>query len=357
LANVSHELRTPMTAILGFTDALLPGVDGPLNAEQETSLRWVQRGGQDLLGLINEILDLSKIEAGKLTLDLEPFDPRELVDTVVAQHRSLAAQKGIRFAWHDAGTPTEVVLDRQRVRQILVNLIGNALKFTEAGDVDVTSGATDDGGLHVAVRDTGPGISPELQEFIFEEFHHAEGAAAGSGLGLPISRRLARAMGGDVTFESEPGRGSVFHLVLPLDCRPTPASSDDLPAVAAHDGERVLLCVDDDPSVAHVLQKMVGGHGYRVIVSQSARTAVEDARRDQPAAILIDVRLQGRDALARLGELKRDAETSAIRVILLSAADPGELPEGVDGYLSKPVQQARLLRMLDDGAAAQKVQA
>ena len=140
LANVSHELRTPMTAILGFTDALLAGVDGPLNPDQEASLRWVQRGGQDLLGLINEILDLSKIEAGKLTLDVEPFDPRELVDTVVAQHRSLAAQKGIRFAWHNAGTPAEVALDRQRVRQILVNLVGNALKFTEAGEVEVISG-------------------------------------------------------------------------------------------------------------------------------------------------------------------------------------------------------------------------
>ena len=162
LANVSHELRTPMTAILGFTDAVLAGVDGPLNPDQEASLRWVQRGGQDLLGLINEILDLSKIEAGKLTLDIEPFDPRELVETVVAQHRSLAAQKGIRFGWHDAGTPAEVVLDRQRVRQILVNLVGNALKFTEAGEVEVTSAGIDDARLHVAVRDTGPGIAPEL---------------------------------------------------------------------------------------------------------------------------------------------------------------------------------------------------
>ena len=177
LANVSHELRTPMTSILGFTDAVLAGVDGPLNPDQEESLRWVQRGGLDLLGLINEILDLSKIEAGKLTLDVEPFDPRELVETVVAQHRSLAAQKGIRFGWHDAGTPAEVVLDRQRVRQILVNLVGNALKFTEAGEVEVTSARTDDARLHVAVRDTGPGISPEQQDVIFEEFQQVEAAA------------------------------------------------------------------------------------------------------------------------------------------------------------------------------------
>ena len=282
LTNVSHELRTPMTAILGFTDALLAGVDGPLNSEQEASLRWVQRGGQDLLGLINEILDLSKIEAGKLTLDVEPFDPRELVDTVVAQHRSLAAQKGIRFGWQDAGAPAEVVLDRQRVRQVLVNLIGNALKFTEAGEVEVIAAGMDGARFDVAVRDTGPGIPPELQEVIFEEFHHAEGTAAGTGLGLPISRRLARAMGGDVTFESARGRGSVFHLILPLDCRSTPASSDDLPPAAAGDGERVLLCVDADPSVVHVLQKLVSGYGYRVIGSETARTAVEIAASRPP---------------------------------------------------------------------------
>ena len=202
------------------------------------------------------------------------------------------------------------------------NVNGNALKFTESGEVEVVSARTDDSRYHVEVRDTGPGISPEQHEAIFEEFHQAEAAAPGTGLGLPISRRLARAMGGDVTFESEPSRGSVFHLVLPLDCRPTPAGSDDLPPLAAPDGERVLLCVDDDPSVAHVLQKMVSGHGYRVVASQSARTAVEDARRRKPAAILIDVRRQGRDALDVLRELKTDAETRAIRVIVLSGTDP-----------------------------------
>ena len=228
-----------MTAILGFTDAVLAGVDGPLNPDQETSLRWVQRGGQDLLGLINEILDLSKIEAGKLTLDVEPFDPWELVETVVAQHRSLAAQKGIRFGWHDAGTPAEVVLDRQRVRQILVNLIGNALKFTEAGEVG--------GHLSADRRRSFPRRRPRHRT------RHLPGAAGGdlrgvpprarraapgTGLGLSISRRLARAMGGDITFESEPAEGASSTSSFPLDCRPTPTVSDDLPPVAAPEGEQ-----------------------------------------------------------------------------------------------------------------------
>ena len=174
LANVSHELRTPMTAILGFTDALLAGVDGPLNEEQRASLGWVQRGGRHLLGLINDILDLSKIESGKLTIDAESFDPREVVEAVVAQHRSLAAQKGLRLAWRNEGMPAAVVLDRQRVRQILVNLIGNAMKFTDTGEVDVEAGSAADGGLRVAVRDTGPGIPLEQQEVIFDEFHRAK---------------------------------------------------------------------------------------------------------------------------------------------------------------------------------------
>jgi signal transduction histidine kinase len=228
-----------MTSILGFTDALLAGVDGPLNEEQKASLRWVQHGGQDLLGLINEILDLSKIEAGKMTIEAEPFDPRELVESVVAQHRSLAAQKRIRLESRDVDSPAEVVLDRQRVRQILVNLLGNALKFTDSGQVEVETASAAGGTFHISVRDTGPGIAPEYQAAIFEEFHQAVGAAPGTGLGLTISRRLARLMRGDVTLESELGRGSVFHVVLPLDLRAARRVADGSGAGTTGDGARV----------------------------------------------------------------------------------------------------------------------
>ena len=296
LANVSHELRTPMTAILGFTDALLAGVDGPLNTEQEASLGWVQRGGQDLLGLINEILDLSKIESGKLTIDAQPFDPRELVEAVVAQHRSLAAQKGIRLGWSDTGAPTEVVLDRQRVRQILVNLVGNALKFTEAGQVDVETGRAAGGGLLVTVRDTGPGIAAEQQELDLRgvppgggrrtRLRPRSGHQPAPGASDGWRRRISRA---------SPDRGSTFSLVLPLDCRPLSAAPAGFEPIAARDGERVLLCVDDDPSVAPLLQKMLVGHGYRVVASRVVAAAVADARRVQPAAILIDLRLREGD--------------------------------------------------------------
>lgn len=350
LASVSHELRTPMNAILGFTDALLAGVDGPLNEAQTESLGWVQRGGRDLLGLINEVLDLSKIEAGKLTLDPRPFDPRELVTSVVEQHRSLADQKGLALEWRDAGAPTEVVLDRQRVRQILVNIIGNALKFTDSGRVDVEVASRDEA-LHVAVRDTGAGIEPSQHEAIFEEFRQGLDEAPGTGLGLAISRRLARAMDGDVTLESEPGTGSVFHLRLPVDCR-EPASA---PAALGHDDvvapssdHLLLLSIDDDPSVAPLLQKMLADGGYRVVAASSPSAAAADARDLRPDAILLDLLMDERAGEEILRELKTDPATREIPVIIVSVVDADDVPGVADGHIGKPVDISALLRALTD---------
>ena len=345
LASVSHDLRTPMNAILGFTDALLAGVDGPLNEAQTESLGWVQRGGRDLLGLINEILDLSKIEAGQLTLDPQPFDPRELAATVVEQHRSLADQKGITLDWHDRGGPEEVILDKQRVRQILINLVGNALKFTTRGRVDVEVDTRDEG-LVVAVRDTGPGVDVAQQEAIFQEFRQVDDAVIGTGLGLAISRRLARAMKGEVTVESEPGRGSVFSLQLPLDCRaPTSAPENlDQDAVAS-EGQRLLLSVDDDPSVAPLLQKMLADGGYRVVASHP-RAASAEAKNLRPDAILLDLLMDERTGEQILGELKTDPATSEIPVVIISVVDADEVPDLADGHVPKPVDKAELLDAL-----------
>jgi signal transduction histidine kinase len=345
LASVSHELRTPMNAILGFTDALLAGVDGPLNDEQRESLGWVQRGGQDLLQLINEILDLSKIEAGRLTLDPQPFDPRELVDSVVQQHRPTAERQGLDFDWHATALPETVELDRQRVRQILANLVGNALKFTGQGRVDLEAGASGTE-LLLSVRDTGPGIPEAEQEAIFEEFRQAQEDVRGTGLGLAISRRLARAMGGDITVSSEPGNGSVFDVRLPLDGRSgasaLPVSGRD----ATRDREHLLLSVDDDPSMAHLLQKLLVGSGYHVVAAGSPSSAAEDARRLQPDGILLDLLMQERAGEEVLTELKADATTRGIPVIVISVVDPAERPALADASLGKPIDKSALLDAL-----------
>jgi CheY-like chemotaxis protein len=273
------------------------------------------------------------------------------VESVVAQHRSLAAQKGIRLTWEDAGTPPEVTLDGQRVRQILVNLLGNALKFTDQGEVTAVSSGAADGRFHVAVRDTGPGIAPEQHTAIFEEFGQGLGEGAGTGLGLAISRRLARVMGGDVTVESEPGRGAIFTLVLPLDCRTVPSATDDLALHAAVGGGRLVMSVDDDPSVAPLLRKMLAEDGY-VVISSGPRNAVADARRLMPEIILLDILMPDKGGAEILAELKGDAATRSIPVIVLSVVEPGDVPSSADAHLAKPVRKSALLKALSDQGGA-----
>jgi signal transduction histidine kinase/CheY-like chemotaxis protein len=347
LASVSHELRTPMNAILGFTDALLAGVDGPLNDEQRESLGWVQRGGRDLLGLINEILDLSRIEAGRLVLSPRRFDPRQLVADVVEQHRPLAAQKGLVIDFRDTGAPPEVQLDAQRVRQIVINILGNAVKFTDHGRVEVAVGSEGDG-LHVSVSDTGAGIDPALREEIFEEFGQAAEDVAGTGLGLAISRRLARAMDGDVTVESEPGRGSAFHLQLPLAWRPSESATAVQEPKGTGGRGRLLLSIDDDPSVAPLLQKLLGEEDYAVVAASSPSTAVADARALRPAAILLDLLMEERAGEDILRELREDPATRAIPIVIISVVAPDEAPDLADRYLSKPLDRSALLATLAD---------
>ena len=348
LASVSHELRTPLNAILGFTDALLAGVDGPLNDEQRTSLGWVQRGGQDLLALINEVLDLARIESGKVTIAPESFAPVELVESVVAQHRSLAAQKAIAFSWRDEGAPAVVILDKQRTRQIIVNLCGNALKFTTHGSVEVVIGGATNDWLTIEVRDTGPGIPASERDAIFEEFRQIDHRVAGTGLGLAISRRLARLMGGDITVESELERGSVFRVRLPVDCRIVEPAIEE---TAAKPLDRLLLAIDDDPSVAPLLDKMLSDRGFRVVGVGSAGAAVAEARRLHPSAITLDLLMPDRDGRDLLHDLRADPLTRDIPVIVLSVVDASDAPSDADAHLTKPVRRDRLLRALDRLAA------
>jgi signal transduction histidine kinase/CheY-like chemotaxis protein len=349
LAGMSHELRTPLNAIIGFTDALLAGVDGPMNDEQRASLTWVQRGGRDLLGLINDILDLSKIEAGKLTITPEPFNPVELVASVQGQHRALAEPKGLALVLSDDGAPEHVVLDRQRTRQILVNLVGNAVKFTAEGQVAIVISGAAAERLVVAVQDTGPGIDPGDLEGIFEEFRRVGPDAVrseGTGLGLAISRRLARAMGGDITVTSTPGKGSTFTLDLPLDCRSVVVEK---PVVTIRaDGEHVLLAVDDDPSVPPLLEKMLVGSPYRVVGLAHASDVLRVARELRPDVITLDILMPERGGWDVLRELRADPATREIPVVVVTVVEQAEsaTDTAVDAYITKPVDKDSLLGVL-----------
>lgn len=348
LASMSHELRTPLNAILGFTDALLAGIDGPLNDEQRGSLGWVQRGGRDLLALINDVLDLSRIEAGKVVINPQPFSPRELVQGVCGQHRRLAEEKGIKLTWEDQGSPIEVVLDRQRTQQILVNLVGNAVKFTEHGEVAVTLSPVGRDRIKIAVRDTGPGIRPEDRELLFQEFRQVGAAshqAGGTGLGLAISRRLARMMGGDISVRSRPGKGSTFVVTLPVDFeQPTTRRTE-----SRQRGAEVLLAIDDDRSLPPLLEKMLAGTNYQVVGAHDPLDALRIARELHPDVITLDILMPERDGWKILEDLRLDPLTHEIPVVILTIVEQGQPLEhvGAAGYLSKPLTKEAVVKALD----------
>jgi signal transduction histidine kinase len=219
LANMSHELRTPMNAILGFTELIRDGVYGEVSPKVTAMLERIQANGRHLLGLINDVLDLSKIEAGQLKLETADYALRDLVQTVRASTESLAAAKklGLRIELPDILPAARG--DERRISQVLLNLVGNAIKFTEAGEV-VVSVAVDETSFEIAVTDTGPGIPADEQEKIFEEFHQIDSSSTrrkgGTGLGLAISKRIVELHGGRIWVESEPGRGSSFRFVIPI---------------------------------------------------------------------------------------------------------------------------------------------
>jgi signal transduction histidine kinase len=221
LSNMSHELRTPLNAIIGFTGTLLMKLPGPLNADQEKQLKTVQSSARHLLSLINDLLDLAKIESGKIKLDLEPVVGQEVIDEVATSLRKLAEQKGLRFAVITPSEPMIIQTDRRALCQIVINLANNAIKFTEQGEVRIDLGHEEAQGRQrvvISVTDTGPGINVEDQARLFQAFEQAVSANSqrreGTGLGLHLSQKLAHLLGGRITFQSEYGKGSVFTLVI-----------------------------------------------------------------------------------------------------------------------------------------------
>ncbi|MFC4269967.1 response regulator [Sneathiella chungangensis] len=359
LANMSHELRTPLNAVIGITEMLEEDAIDDGDEDLIEPLQRISRAGKHLLKLINDILDLSKIEAGKMELHVEKFDLASVVRECVDMAEPLTTPNNNRIEVTLPDNLPQMVSDVTRVRQVIFNLVSNACKFTENGTVGITVHQDTDGSVEIAVSDTGIGMTPEQLERLFSDFSQADSSTTrkygGTGLGLAISQRFCRMMGGDVTVESVPGTGSVFRVRLPLEIparlETEEIDSELLPrlSVSGDPGSDVVLVVDDDPVARDILRKFLETEGYAVATASNGEEGLVQARKLRPALITLDVVMPGKDGWSLLQDLKDDAELREIPVLMVSIVDDKHkgFSLGVADYMTKPVDRKRLLTLLE----------
>jgi signal transduction histidine kinase/CheY-like chemotaxis protein len=351
VASMSHELRTPLNAIIGLTEMMVTNASRFGTEKAQEPLKRVHRAGTHLLGLINQVLDLSKIEAGKLELSPESVTVAPLIDEVVGTARQLADTNKNRLVVDVQPNLAPVTVDPMRLRQILLNLLSNACKFTKQGEVKLSVKKIVDGRnwLELAVSDTGIGMTPEQMGKLFEEFTQADSSTArrygGTGLGLAITRKLARMMGGDVDVSSETGKGSVFTVRLP-----GPADS---PARIASNGSRradagCVLVIDDDPTARELIAEQLKAEGFAVATAEGGLDGLKRAKELRPVAITLDVMMPDLDGWSVLAALRQDAELAEIPVIMVTIVDEHRRGAslGAAGYLTKPIDRDRLHQIL-----------
>ncbi|MFL5067047.1 MAG: response regulator [Xanthobacteraceae bacterium] len=349
VANMSHELRTPLNAIIGLTEMMFTNQARFGTEKAAEPLRRVHRAGTHLLGLINQVLDLSKIEAGKLELSPESVNLGPLLDEVVGTARQLAEQNNNRLVVEMPQSMAPVVVDPMRLRQILLNLLSNACKFTKAGEVALRVRSLVDGRhwVELAVADTGIGMTTEQQAKLFEEFSQADSSTArrygGTGLGLAITRKLARMMGGDVTVASEAGKGSTFTVRLPGPTEPAAGRLKPGEDGASRRSDCILV-IDDDPTARELISHHLEAEGFAVVTAAGGLEGLKRARELKPTAITLDVMMPDLDGWSVLAALRQDAQLAEIPVIMVTIVDEQRrgMALGAAGYLTKPIDRERL---------------
>ncbi len=366
LANMSHELRTPLNSIIGFSRVILKEIDGPLTDMQRTDLQTVYESGQHLLSLINNILDIVKIEAGKMEVSIEEVDLKPVITSVMSTAVALVRDKSIEL---QTSLPDDLLLiqaDSRRVRQVLLNLVGNSAKFTEEGFIRVEA-KFDEKEVTISVVDSGVGIPEDKLEMIFEAFTQVDASstrrAGGTGLGLSICQSFVEMHGGRIWVESKAGKGSTFSFTLPVEGPPLPeaeeAEEQATPSEAAEPavpGEepkeeisKLVLCIEDDEGVITLFRRYLSKRGYQVVGLTDPTRAIEEAKRLEPHAITLDVMMPDKNGWQVIQELKADPQTRSIPVIICSIVaerDRG-MSLGASDYLIKPIVEQDLLAALD----------
>ncbi len=359
LASMSHELRTPLNAIIGYSEMLHEEAQDLGREDFLPDLRKIREAGKHLLSLINDILDLSKIEAGKMDLFVEDFDAATMIEQVRSVVEPLMTKNGNAFEARAAAELGTMRSDQTKVRQALFNLLSNAAKFTQGGRIilDARRFSTEDGDrLEFKVADTGIGMTPEQMDKLFQAFSQAEASTArrygGTGLGLAITKRFCAMLGGDVAVASTYGEGSTFTVTLPAVLPPTTAEARaPAEAVAAEvlPAGGTVLVIDDERATHDLLERELGARGYRMVHAASGREGLRLARKARPDAITLDIIMPEMDGWAVLSELKTDPELCDIPVILVTILGDRDMgfALGAADYLAKPIDPRALLRVLE----------
>ncbi len=373
LANMSHELRTPLNAIIGYSEIVLEDLEDSGNDDATADIEKINKAAHHLLGLINEVLDLSKIEAGKMTLDTHEVELSELLKEVAATIEPLAAKKNNRLFIHASKAPKKLFSDSVKIKQCLLNLLSNACKFTENGTVSLSVDSflrdeNDCERISFTVVDSGIGMTREQLGTLFEAFVQADASTTrkygGTGLGLVITRKLAQLLGGDVSVSSEPGKGSTFRIEIPVNVMSTAASErtpqaphcvktvEDRSVGASKAAETtelpLVLVIDDEPSAVELMERMLIASGYAVATASDGHEGLRLAREANPVAIVLDINMPEMSGWDVLKTLTADPQTRDIPVFIVTINDDRQrgLELGASEYLLKPVKRDKLLSLL-----------